>query len=217
MKRFILFVCLFYLFLFINIQEFLPACKPVCPWHTWHPWKPEKGVIFSSSGVNKWMWVVMWYWELNSDPSARAASVLNFKAISLILKSVISLDILRAMCSIRERDREERDWHRKTEIHLSKLQECQKNASWTSHYLFYYRCIQHLFLFQKVLPNFTFIRIPRVCSIYAYEIIGPRVFETLIVHIHILMACARETDNRFIGTFVCLWTSFFSYIADGKI
>lgn len=55
-----------------------------------------------------------------------------------------------------------------------KFARMSENVSWTPHYLLSYRCIQRVFLFQKKLPNFTLIRIPEVCSIYAYELIGAR-------------------------------------------
>lgn len=172
------------------------------------------------------------YWELNPGPSAKADIVNKFKSLHsrkawrvfiflaclsvstwnyilcfVVLKSVIFLDNIRAMCSVREEEgkRRQRLTQKKRDSSV-KFATMSENVSWTPHYLLYYRCIQRVFLFQKKLPNFTLIRIPKVCSIYAYKLIGARLYwhsKALIGHIHIFMACARESD-RGNGTSVCL-------------
>lgn len=93
------------------------------------------------------------YWELNPGPSAKADIVNKFKSLHsrkawrvfiflaclsvstwnyilcfVVLKSVIFLDNIRAMCSVREEvgKRRQRLTQKNREIHLSNLQECQK-------------------------------------------------------------------------------------------
>lgn len=66
------------LFLF-HAHELLPACVYECL----VPWRPDEGIGSSGTGVTPDCELPCGCWKLNLDPSARAASALNWWTISL--------------------------------------------------------------------------------------------------------------------------------------